>query len=341
VGNLIRATNLWGYPELVDELGGDPAPFLRRLGIRPGIEQDTEAFVEFAATVRLIETTAAELDCPDFGLRLSRWQGLDILGPVAVIARNAETVRDALTAVARYLYVHSPALRLQASPAAPGPDLTFTYEMSEPNLPDLRQSYELSLANAVRIVGLLAGDGSHLSSVSFAHEQIGPTSSYTETLGCPVLFGQDHYGFQVPAGLAGRAIDSADRTTLRIATQYLEAEFLPERASFTEQVAALSRRLLPVGRCTTETIAEQLAMHPRTLQRRLAEEGVQCQDVIDAERRRQAVRYLGEPRLQLGQVSRMLGFAEQSSLNRACLRWFGRTPGQARSELKRGGADPA
>ena len=74
-------------------------------------------------------------------------------------------------------------------------------------------------------------------------------------------------------------------------------------------------------------------MHPRTLQRRLAEEGIRCQDVIDEERRRQAVRYLAELRLSLGQVTGLLGFAEQSSLNRACLRWFGRTPRQYRASL--------
>ena len=42
--------------------------------------------------MRMLDASAAELDCPDFGLRLSRWQGLDILGPIAVIARNAATL---------------------------------------------------------------------------------------------------------------------------------------------------------------------------------------------------------------------------------------------------------
>jgi AraC-like DNA-binding protein len=98
-------------------------------------------------------------------------------------------------------------------------------------------------------------------------------------------------------------------------------------------VAALSRRLLAVGHCTTEAIAEQLAMHPRTLQRRLAEDGIRCQDIIDEVRRKQAVRYLSEPRLYLGQIAGLLGFAEQSSLNRACRRWFGKTPRQYRADL--------
>ena len=131
MGSLIRATNLWGYVDLVRELGGDPEPLLARFHIPPGIEHQDDAFVPFDAFVRLLEASADELDCPDFGLRLSRWQGLDILGPIAVIARNAQTVRGGLDAIARYLYVHSPALQLAMEPRDRGRTLRFTYEITE------------------------------------------------------------------------------------------------------------------------------------------------------------------------------------------------------------------
>ena len=87
--------------------------------------------------------------------------------------------------------------------------------------------------------------------------------------------------------------------------------------------------------CTADTIAEQLGLHPRTLQRQLAAEGHRCQDLIDAERRVQATRYLAEPRLQLGQIAGLLGYTEQSTFNRSCRRWFGMTPGDYRAELAR------
>ena len=98
------------------------------------------------------------------------------------------------------------------------------------------------------------------------------------------------------------------------------------------RVAELTRRLLPTGQCSAEAIADELAMHPRTLQRRLATEGVRCQDVIDRERRAQAARYLAEPGLHLSQIAGLLGYSEQSALNRSCRRWFGKTPRQYRAE---------
>ena len=121
MGHLLRSTNLWGFVDLVREHGGDPESLLSRHGIRPGVEREDDAFVPVAAFARLLETTAAELALPDLGLRLSHHQGLDILGPIAVIARNCATVREAWTAIARYLYVHSPSLLLEeAGPDHPG-----------------------------------------------------------------------------------------------------------------------------------------------------------------------------------------------------------------------------
>jgi AraC-like DNA-binding protein len=334
MSSVVRATNLWGYAELVRELGGDVAPLLARFRIPPGIQDDADAFVSFEAVARLLEASAEEFECPDFGLRLSRWQGLDMLGPVGVIARNADTVQDGLAAVARYLYVHSPALTFAAAASA-GADLTFTFEITEMTLPQVRQSYELSMANGVRVIRLLAGADVRLSAVSFMHEQMGSDGAYAEALGCPVRFGQSWCGLEIPVTVARRRIDRADPETRRIATKYLDAAYVPGEAPFSERVAELARRLLPTGHCSADSIADQLALHPRTLQRRLAAEGVRCQELIERERRDQAARYLAEPRLYLSQIAGLLGYTEQSSLNRSVQRWFGKTPRQYRADLTR------
>ena len=100
-----------------------------------GVEHEEDAFVPFDAFVALLEASADELNCPDFGLRLSRWQGLDILGPIAVIARNAQTLLGGLEAIARYLYVHSPRVEADSRPRTADADVRFTYEVTEPGLP--------------------------------------------------------------------------------------------------------------------------------------------------------------------------------------------------------------
>ncbi|OBG16629.1 AraC family transcriptional regulator [Mycolicibacterium celeriflavum] len=333
MGSLLRATTLWGYGELVTELGADPEHFRRRFGIPPGIENQDDAFISFHAYVHLLQTSAEDLGCPDFGLRLSRWQGLDILGPIAVIARNAQTVLGGLEMIGRYLYVHSPALTLTLAPRAAQRCLRFTYEVTEPSLADVDQGYEISMAIAGRILRMLGGPEARPSVVSFPHHQLGSDAAYREALGCPVRFGQTWCGFEISESLAGRRIESADPETRRIAAKYLEANYLPPNASLSERVGELTRRLLPTGQCSVDAIANQLALHPRSLQRRLETEGIRCQDLIEQERRALAARYLAEPGLHLAQIAGLLGYAEQSTLNRSCRRWFGKTPRQYRADL--------
>jgi AraC-like DNA-binding protein len=341
MASLIRATNLWGYGDLVSELGADPKPFLSRFGIAPGIEYEEDAFVSFAPVARMLEATAAELDCPDFGLRLSRWQGLDILGPIAVIARNAQTVLDGLESIARYLYVHSPALKLTVASPIADTDLRFTFEVVEPGLPYVLQAYELSLANGVRMIRLMGGPEARPRAISFMHARLGSDAAYSDALDCPVHFGQSWCGFDLAAGLAGRRIESADPETRRIATKYLETHYLPRAATLSDRVAELARRLLPTGQCSVEAIGDELAMHPRTLQRHLVAEGVRCQDLIERERQSHAARYLADPRFHLSQIAVLLGYTEQSTFNRSCRRWFGKTPRQYRADLRLSGASPS
>lgn len=333
MGSLIRASVLLGYDDLVRELGGDPELFLSRFGIPRRIEYQEDAFISFDAYVRMLEASADDLRCQDFGLRLSRWQGLDILGPIAVIARNAQTLLDGLEAIARYLYVHSPALRLTLTSHNAKTGLRFIYELTEPGLPEVVQGYELSMGIVVRIMRLLSGPEARPSAVSFLHEQQGSDAAYSKALGCSVRFRQTWCGFEVSPRLADKRIESADPETRRIAAKYLDSQYLPRTASLSDRVAELTRRLLPTGQCGVDVISDQLAVHPRTLQRRLAAEGLRCQDIIERERRDQAARYLAEPRLHLSQIAGLLGYSEQSALNRSCRRWFGKTPRQYRAGL--------
>jgi AraC-like DNA-binding protein len=329
MANLLRATNLRGYAELVRSLGGDPDDLLRRHRIAAGAVDQEDAFVPFAAVAALLEDSAQSLDCPDFALRLSTWQGLDILGPVAVIARNSATVRDAFASIARFLFVHSPALHLhEVEDGTRG--LVYHFEVDEPRAPALAQAYELSLANGIRILRLLGGQDSRPRRVAFKHPRLGPPEAYDAAFGAPVAFEESWCGLEVDPDLAARPLSGADAATREVATRYLEAQFGAQHDPFATRVAELVHRLLPTGHADAVAVAEQLRLHPRTLQRRLAAEGVTFASLLDRERRAQAARLLTQPDLQLGQVAGLLGYSEQSSFNRAFRRWYGVPPGHYR-----------
>lgn len=329
MASLIRSANLWGFSEKVTTLGADPDALLRRFHIDPAQLADPDAYVVYRNMVRLLENCATELNCPDFGQRLAAWQGLNMLGPIAVVSRNAKTVLDGLISTARYLHIHCPALHLSLIGQHPNGHYHFRYHIDEPGLNHLRQAYELSLANGVRIVRLLGGDGAHMQRISFTHAQLADTACYRNTYGCPISFEQDLCTFEISAATAEKPVAAADSETFELAERYLESTYIsgPEHTQQTsQQVRELIRRLLPTGQCTAETIAEKLALHPRSLHRHLAAEDVRYRDLVDRERRERALHYLSETQLYLSQITGLLGYTEQSSLNRACQRWFGVTP---------------
>ena len=83
-----------------------------------------------------------------------------------------------------------------------------------------------------------------------------------------------------------------------------------------------------------DLVAQQLLLHPKTLQRRLRDEGTTFPALVDQLRQEIAERCLGDTDLALGQLAKQLGYVEQSELSRSCRRWFGHTPAAHRRLLR-------
>jgi len=80
-------------------------------------------------------------------------------------------------------------------------------------------------------------------------------------------------------------------------------------------------------------VAQTLHLSPRTLHRRLAEEGSSFQAVKDALRRDLAISRLAKTREGITQIATELGFADSAAFYRAFVRWTGMSPAQYRRRL--------
>jgi AraC-like DNA-binding protein len=124
---------------------------------------------------------------------------------------------------------------------------------------------------------------------------------------------------------------SVDSDLMRLLTQYAE----DVRSSSIEQspigpVASTVAKQMGHELPTLASTAKLLRVTERTLQRRLAGSGVTYSQVFDDVRRSLALRFLGDPIVNIAQVGFMLHFADESAFQRAFKRWTNQTPGQYR-----------
>ena len=88
--------------------------------------------------------------------------------------------------------------------------------------------------------------------------------------------------------------------------------------------------LLPHGQAKANVAAEKLGISERTLSRRLAEEGVTFNEILQQLKARMAIRYLEEDGTPISRIAWLLGYQDASSFSHACRRWTGKSPRELR-----------
>ncbi|MCY1351078.1 HTH-type transcriptional regulator VirS [compost metagenome] len=329
---LIRTTSFIGFPELTARLGGDPDALLRHFRIDPRALREDDARVPLRSLVGVLEYAAQTLDCPDFGLRMAEYQDLHVLGPVALIARNSTTVGQALEEVSRFIGYHSPGIHVELDRSEPGtPRLVVEIRLS--GLLQRRQMQELALGVAHNTMKLLCGSQFSAQSLLLSGVSPLPPARYRRYFNTTVYTGQACDALVLRDEHLAQRIEQQDPQLHRMLVEYLSARGAQPAADLAQQVESLILRMLPTQRCRLGLIAEQLGLHERVLQRRLAELGCGFDELLERARRSRAEVYLAERHMPMSQVAGLLGYSEQSVFNRACRRWYGMTPKEVRRRL--------
>ncbi|GAB1640502.1 AraC family transcriptional regulator [Krasilnikovia sp. MM14-A1259] len=333
---MVRAAGLRGLPELVDDLGGDGGALLARFRVARAALDSDDTVIGAATADRMLETAAAELSCPDLGLRLAGQQDVTVLGPLAVAIENSPTFGDALDCASRYLFVHSPALAVSQVPDPAGQPgvIGLRYAGTDPeHLPP--QALDLGVGLFHRIIVLLHGGPYGLRSVHLPHPPLAPVARYTGFFGADVRFGKPAAVLRVPAHLAATPVPGGDQVLRDIALDYLTHHFPAPDQTVSARVQHLLAQSLGTAGVDIATIARSMQTHPRTLQRRLAVEGSTFAGLLDDVRRSAAYQLIARTDLPLSQVTAMVSLTEQSALSRAARRWFGMTPRELRRSRPR------
>ena len=155
-------------------------------------------------------------------------------------------------------------------------------------------------------------------------------ASFRAAYDAPVRFGCGRAGILFPRSRLPAPMRRVDLTLNRVLRDAAERrlEDMPAVDSMSAQLTMHLREILSRGQPSITTAARTLNVSARTLQRRLADEGLTFSDVVDSTRRAQALTLLGARQHSIAEIAFLLGFADQSTFTRAFRRWTGRSPGR-------------
>jgi AraC-like DNA-binding protein len=329
---LIRSTALEGYAPLAQACGIDVEKALQRVHLAPEILQNQATFISYVAVIRLLEYSASEGQCPDFGLRLAVRQDRSFSGPLTVLMRHADTLGQALEVGSKNLFVLSPTVRFEqvaSSDSHQWTDLRVSIQAPARN-PHV-QSLEQALVFMAQVLRDLSQGQVRPAVALLPHPQLGALASYTAALGCDCQFKAPYAALRIRSKDLEMALPERNPLMLQMAQDYIHQNFGAPRRLVTESVRGSILALLPNEGAPLTQIAKHLGVHSKTLQRRLREEGTQFDELLDDVRRDQFERLIAQNHASnLAQIALMLGYTEQASLTRSCRRWFQCSPSEMR-----------
>ena len=80
------------------------------------------------------------------------------------------------------------------------------------------------------------------------------------------------------------------------------------------------------GYPSPDEIADTLHLTPRTFRRRLQEQGLGYQGLLEEARRRDSQQLLADDELEIQRIATLLGYTDPANFTRAFKRWTGQTP---------------
>ena len=327
----VRSASLTNYAEVARKAGLDPHRLLSEFGLPQGCLREPELKIPIDAVRRLLEASAERSGVEAFGLMMAETRRLSSLGPLGLLVREQPTLRLGAEALARYANRLNEALFLTIEDA--GDVVVLREELIVGGAGPVRQSTELAIGVAFRVLQALIGPGWKPRRVCFAHDAPANRSVHKRVFGRIVEFGHNFNGIVCARKDLDVPNPNADPMMERYAQGLVESHLA--KPDMTAQVRMLVVTLLGTGQCTIDIAAQHLGVSRRTIHRQLSQEGRTFSDIVDSVRRELASRYVIDQHRSLTEVSSLLGFSAPSGFSRWYRRQFRTTPTQRRGRTSR------
>jgi AraC-like DNA-binding protein len=316
-------------------LGLDVERIRREAGVRESDLADPDGLLPSAALYAMWEVADRLWGRPGLGLSVAGRVPVGALEALDYLLSTGPTLGEGLTRLAEYFAVATRTARYEIHPRGGLVAYQIVWRIPPRGVMFQVRDYSLS-AIAARA---REASGRRPARVELAGPPLAKEAQYAAAFGAPVatragtnalLFAPDDWRAPLL-----RRDESLHRTLRRHADELLRRSEAAARETLAERVRAELLRATGVGLAPLGQIARGLGMGPRTLQRRLREEGEAFAALANGVRASLACEYLGDPGMSIGEVGYLLGFSEPSAFSRAFRHWTGKSPQAFRAGMRR------
>lgn len=327
--DFVHANAVHAICDVLLEFGIDPSRVLTQAGIKIPPTGEIGA-VSFTALGRLTAIGAERTRCPHFGLLVGQRNTLASLGLLGSLMRNSETVGDALRALA----AHHGLLNRGAviGITTDGKLALASYSPYQPNATGVALHCERALAAVTNVLRTLCGAQWAPEEVLLPRLQPRDTAVYKAFFRAPVRFEQEIAALVFSKALLKQRIDGGNAVARGIAERRVKQLEASIPADVTDELRQRLRATMTEKQLSAQQVARMMAIHRRTLSRRLKAEGTNFRSVANETRFGIAKQLLADTNMSLAQVAAALEFSEPAAFTHAFRRWTGTTPSAWRLE---------
>lgn len=319
--------------ELAQERGVDLKALAMAAGMPANALTPLPESLAAADYVRLLDAGAELANHPHFGLQVGERVKLGTYSVYGLILLSCRDFGQVFQQTLRYEGLAHDLGR--SSLSVTGNTAKYRWHS---HFPQASRHLAESVFAGVQVFGAwLAGGPLPPAEVSFMHSAPADCSEHRRIFGAKITFDAPHNCARFEAALLSQPVPHADVGLYPVLQQHAE-QLLQKKMQQQESpdIVSLVRdsiaRNLAQDSARLGTVAQDLGLNQRTLQRKLQEAGASFQQVLDHTRRELAQGYLLQHKLSLVDIAFLLGYQDQSAFNHAFKEWTGLSPGSYRGQ---------
>jgi AraC-like DNA-binding protein len=324
--------------DLLSGMGVDVPQVLAVADLQPADLADGQRGLGFAPFMKLMHAGLAATHEPALGLLVGERLRINTHGMLGYAAMNSSTLRQALSLLEIFLPLRT--TLVSVTQRVQGDEAWVGFPVARP-----MDGLELTVSEAIlltikNLIDQITLGACQVRRVCFQQPEPAYADLARDMFGCEVRYSQDWTGLVLPDAGLDLPLSSADPASFdeaaRLCREELDKRDVNAPLSIQVRRNLLSRQH---GFPPLQLVARQFNLTPRTLHRRLVEEGTSFQQILDEVRHHLAVQYLQAGKLSLQEIAYTLGYHDPANFRRAFKRWTGQAPSAMRDTLAHPGGE--